>query len=146
MYKSNDEIQSLFNKIGVNGDRIIIGYCGTGLTACINLFALALIGKEKNLRLYDGSWRPEYVFDALCASLKKKPKVCFTEGLQGEVTGFSGPVVFIIILVVIAINVIWFIVCKNFIRKKIYDRISSTDIDSKIDTVVNSYLALSDKP
>lgn len=56
LYKSNDEIQSLFNKIGVNGDRIIIGYCGTGLTACINLFALALIGKEKNLRLYDGSW------------------------------------------------------------------------------------------
>jgi hypothetical protein len=99
-----------------------------------------------NGRLYDGSWRPEYVFDALCASLKKKPKVCFTEGLQGEVTGFSGPVVFIIILVVIAINVILFIVCKNFIRKKIYDRISSTDIDSKIDTVVNSYLALRDKP
>ena len=99
-----------------------------------------------NGRLYDGSWRPEYVFDALCASLKKKPKVCFTEGLQGEGTGFSGPQVFIIILVVIAINVILFVVCKNFIRNKIYDRISSTDIDTKIDTVVNSYLALRDKP
>ncbi len=99
-----------------------------------------------NGKLYDGSWRPEYIFDALCASLKKKPKVCFTEGLHGEITGFTAPVVFIIILVVIAINVILFIVCKNFIRKKIYDRISSTDIDSRIDSVVNQYLSLKDQP
>ena len=56
MYKSNDEIESLFKKIGVEGDKPIIIYCGSGLTACIDLFALALIGKEKNLRLYDGSW------------------------------------------------------------------------------------------
>ena len=56
MYKSNEEIESLFKNIGVDGDQTIIGYCGSGLTACIDLFALALIGKEKNLRLYDGSW------------------------------------------------------------------------------------------
>jgi len=98
-----------------------------------------------NGRLYDGSWRPEYIFDALCASLNKKPKVCFTEGTQSEVSGFSGPAVFVIILVVLAINIILFIICKNFIRKKIIDRIQSTDIDSKIDTVVNSYLALRDQ-
>ena len=56
LYKSNDEIEKLFNNIGVTGDKPIIGYCGTGLTACIDLFALVLLGKEKNLRLYDGSW------------------------------------------------------------------------------------------
>lgn len=55
-YKSNNEIESLFNNIGVKEDRPIIVYCGSGLTACIDLFALALIGKEKYLRLYDGSW------------------------------------------------------------------------------------------
>lgn len=55
-YKSNEEIEAIFNKNGLNIDKPIIGYCGTGLTACIDLFALALIGKEKNIRLYDGSW------------------------------------------------------------------------------------------
>ena len=55
-YKNNEEIESLFKKIGVEGDKDIIGYCGSGLTACIVLFSLCLIGKEKNLRLYDGSW------------------------------------------------------------------------------------------
>ena len=94
-----------------------------------------------NGRLYDGSWRPENVFDALCASLIKKPNVCFTEGTQREGV-FSTPSVFIIILIVFAINIILFILCKNFIKKKIIDRIQSTDIDSRIDTVVNSYIAL----
>ena len=56
MYKDNKEIESEFNKIGLNMDKPIIAYCGSGLTACIDLFALALIGKEQNLRLYDGSW------------------------------------------------------------------------------------------
>ena len=55
-YKSNEEIESLYKKIGVEGDKDIIGYCGSGLTACIDLFSLCLIGKEKYLRLYDGSW------------------------------------------------------------------------------------------
>jgi len=55
-YKNNEEIESLFKKIGVEGDKDIIGYCGSGLTACIVLLSLCLIGKEKNLRLYDGSW------------------------------------------------------------------------------------------
>ena len=56
LYKSNKEIEALFNNIGVNGDKPIIAYCGSGLTACIDLFSLALIGMEKYLRLYDGSW------------------------------------------------------------------------------------------
>jgi len=98
-----------------------------------------------NGRLYDGSWRPEYIFDALCASLNKKPKVCFTEGTQIEAQGFSGPAVFLIILVVLAINIILFILCKNYIKNKIIDRIESTDINSKIDAVVNSYIALRDQ-
>ena len=99
-----------------------------------------------NGKLYDGSWRAEYVFDALCASLNKKPKVCFTEGTQVEIKGFSGPAVFIIVLVVLAINIILFILCKNFIKQKMIDRINATDIDAKIDSMVNSYLALNQQP
>ena len=64
------------------------------------------------------------MFDALCASLIKKPDACFKEGIQKE-GGFSGPAVFIIIMVVLSINIILFILCKNLIKKKIMDRIES---------------------
>ena len=99
-----------------------------------------------NGRLYEGAWRPEYVFDALCASLIKKPDVCYYEdSFQRQSEGFSRASTFVIILLVIAVNVILFLICKNFIRKRISERISSTDINTKIDTVVNSYLALKDR-
>ena len=98
-----------------------------------------------NGRLYDGSWRAEYVFDALCASLIKKPDVCFKEEIQRE-GGFSGPAVFVIIMIVLTINIILFILCKNLIKKKIMDRIDSIDINSRIDDEVNKYFALKDKP
>ena len=98
-----------------------------------------------NGRLYDGSWKAEYVFDALCASLIKKPDSCFKEGIQRE-GGFSGPIVFIIIMVVLAINIILFILCKNLIKRKIMDRIESININSRIDDAVNTYFALKDQP
>ena len=98
-----------------------------------------------NGRLYDGSWRADYVFDALCASLIKKPDVCFKIGIQRE-EALSGPIVFIIIMIVLAINIILFILCKNLIKKKIMDRIESIDINSRIDDAVNTYFALKDKP
>ena len=98
-----------------------------------------------NGRLFDGSWRADYVFDALCASLIKKPDACFKEGIEKE-GGFSGPAVFIIIMVVLSINIILFILCKNLIKKKIMDRIESININSKIDDAVNTYFALKDSP
>ena len=98
-----------------------------------------------NGRLYDGSWRADYIFDALCASLINKPDACFKEGIQKQ-EGFSGPAVFIIIMVVLAINIILFILCKNLIKNKIMDRIESIDINSRIDDAVNTYFALKDKP
>lgn len=97
-----------------------------------------------NGRLYIGTWKPEYVFEALCASLIRKPEACYSEGSFQREEGFSAFSVILIISVVIAINVILFLVCKTFIRKRIQERINSTDINSKIDTVVNSYLALRD--
>ena len=99
-----------------------------------------------NGKFYDGSWKAEYVFDALCASLNKKPSICFIEGTQTEVQGFSAPAVFVIILVVLAINVTLFIICKNFIKNRIIERIKSTDIESRIDQTVNQYLSLSNQP
>ena len=96
-----------------------------------------------NGRLYIGSWRPEFVFEALCAALINKPEACYSEGgFQREVRGFSGVGTFIIIVIVILINIVLFMVCKDYIRRKVFERIKSIDIDTRIDKVVNSYVAL----
>ena len=44
-----------FKAAGVNLDRPVIASCGSGMTACVLLFALHLIGKH-DVALYDGSW------------------------------------------------------------------------------------------
>ena len=96
-----------------------------------------------NGRSYIGSWKPEFVFEALCAALIKKPRACYIEGsflMEGK--GFSFASTCVIIILVLFINIILFLICKKYIRDAINERISSTDINTRIDTVVNSYVAL----
>lgn len=38
------------------GDTPLVVYCGSGVTACVNLLSLATIGRFKQARLYVGSW------------------------------------------------------------------------------------------
>ncbi|WP_346780530.1 sulfurtransferase [Paenibacillus sp. PastF-1] len=52
-YKSADELQEHFT--GLEKDREIIVYCGSGVTACPNVLALEKAGYKK-VRLYAGSW------------------------------------------------------------------------------------------
>lgn len=96
-----------------------------------------------NGRLYVGSWRPEFVFDALCSGLIKKPEVCYVESkFQREAKGFSFIGTCLIIFIVLFINIVLFIACKKYIETAVQNKINSQDINSKIDTVVNSYIAL----
>ena len=98
-----------------------------------------------NRRLYVGTWKPEYVFDALCASLIKKPEACLGEGkFNKELTSSSYSTSYILILIVILINIILFLLCRGYIKEQVEKRIRSSNINSKIDTVVNSYIALKD--
>lgn len=55
-YKSVDKLKEIFTEKGVDLSKDVIAYCGTGLTACIDLFALALLGREEHIKLYDASW------------------------------------------------------------------------------------------
>ncbi len=95
-----------------------------------------------NGRTFWGSWRADNLFEALCAGFKKKPEVCYAEGAfkKPKRLGWFGLIV--ILLLIIAVNVVIFYFCKNYIRRKITERIESTDINHKINTVVTSYLAL----
>lgn len=98
-----------------------------------------------NDRVYLGSWKAEYVFESLCASLIEKPEACYMEvTFNRNLTGVSLPSFLIIIFTVILINIILFMICKKLIKKGIEERVDSTDIDHKIDNMVGSYLALRD--
>lgn len=53
-FLSPDRLKDLFKKLEVNKDKEIICYCGSGVTACTNIFALKLAGFDS--QLYEGSW------------------------------------------------------------------------------------------
>ena len=95
-----------------------------------------------NGRLYIGSWRPEFVFEALCASLIKKPRSCYSETIKRQSEGFSNRSMGFIIFFVFGINFMFFIVCKSSIKDKITQKINSLNISRKIDSEVNNYIAL----
>ena len=53
--KSLPELRSVYERAGVRLDRPIITTCGSGVTAGLDAFALALLG-AKRVAVYDGSW------------------------------------------------------------------------------------------
>ena len=49
------QLRERFEKLGANRFERIVSYCGSGINACQNIFALHLAGFDKTL-LYEGSW------------------------------------------------------------------------------------------
>lgn len=54
-YKDKNSLRETFEDSGVDLSKPVITSCGSGVTACVLLFALDQIG-HKNNALYDGSW------------------------------------------------------------------------------------------
>lgn len=54
--KSPSDLKNEFEKQGINIDNDITVYCGSGVTASVDILALTLLGKFDNCKLYDGSW------------------------------------------------------------------------------------------
>ena len=48
------ELATALNEGGVRTDQPVIAYCGGGISATVDLFALSLTGRD-DARLYDGS-------------------------------------------------------------------------------------------
>ncbi len=55
-YKNPEELKKEFEKQNINIQKPLTLYCGSGLTACVDILALALLGRFDNCKLYDGSW------------------------------------------------------------------------------------------
>lgn len=53
--KTTDELQAIFERQGVDLNQPIIASCGSGVTACVVILALATLGVT-GITLYDGAW------------------------------------------------------------------------------------------
>ena len=51
-----EKIENLIKKSDIDTKKDIICSCGSGVTACILKFAIELVRKNKNIKIYDGSW------------------------------------------------------------------------------------------
>jgi thiosulfate/3-mercaptopyruvate sulfurtransferase len=53
-FRSAPQLRDALEAAGVLGERPVIAYCGGGISATVDLFALSLVGRD-DARLYDGS-------------------------------------------------------------------------------------------
>jgi thiosulfate/3-mercaptopyruvate sulfurtransferase len=53
-FRSTPELRHALETAGALGERPVIAYCGGGISATVDLFALSLLGRD-DARLYDGS-------------------------------------------------------------------------------------------
>ena len=54
-FRSPEKLRERFKGLGVTDRTVPIAYCGSGVTASLDVFALRLAG-FRNARLYEGSW------------------------------------------------------------------------------------------
>ena len=55
-FVTKEKIENLTKKVGIDINKDTVCSCGSGVTACILKFALELLDKNKNIKIYDGSW------------------------------------------------------------------------------------------
>ena len=55
VWRSPDQLAARFAAAGVDPAQAFIAYCGSGVTACVPVFAAFLLGYDR-ARVYDGSW------------------------------------------------------------------------------------------
>jgi thiosulfate/3-mercaptopyruvate sulfurtransferase len=55
-FKPQKELLRIFSEKNVDIKKNIIVYSGVGISACVVILALDLLGKKQNVQLYDGGW------------------------------------------------------------------------------------------
>ena len=54
-FQNASALQLIFEQAGVSSDKTVATYCGGGIAASIPIFALALLGRTQDIKLYDHS-------------------------------------------------------------------------------------------
>jgi len=54
-FRPVEELEERYRSLGAWGTRPVVAYCGSGVTACHDLLALAIAGRN-DAQLYEGSW------------------------------------------------------------------------------------------
>jgi thiosulfate/3-mercaptopyruvate sulfurtransferase len=55
VWRSADDLATLFAAAGIDLSKPVIAYCGSGVTACTTALAAYMLGRE-DVAVYDGSW------------------------------------------------------------------------------------------
>jgi thiosulfate/3-mercaptopyruvate sulfurtransferase len=71
-FLEREALQARYRSLGALEANTVIAYCGSGVTACHDLLALAILGREDAL-LYEGSWSDWARDPALPAALGSDP-------------------------------------------------------------------------
>jgi hypothetical protein len=100
-----------------------------------------------NGKQFWGNFEKKAVLEAICSGLLKKPEICYNEGLflKPSNTRNFWKFFLVVIALVLGISLIIFIICKKYMTQEVSDKLSESDIDLKVNTVVTSYLALKDQ-
>ena len=67
-----DELRARFTALGLGGDRSVVTYCGSGVTACSNVLAAVVAGLPQPL-LYPGSWSDWCTTPGMPVAVGKEP-------------------------------------------------------------------------
>lgn len=102
-----------------------------------------------NGKQFWGNYEKKAILEAICSGILKKPDICFKEGgfvLNNSIRSKTFWKFFLMVLaLVMGISLVIFIVCRKYMTQSVADKISDSDIDLKVNTVVTSYLALKDR-
>ena len=97
-----------------------------------------------NNKQYNGAWRADSLVESICSFFFICSKICSFQKVYENDKKMTPFTIFIIILIIIAVNVFLFIICVRIIKHKIKERIDSIDISDKVDSAVNSYIQMSE--
>lgn len=95
-----------------------------------------------NGRIFTGTLSADNIFEAICAGLSTKPDICLYEPEHDKKHKTSSIAIIISILAIIVINIGIFWVCSKFIKSRILQRLNNSNIESRVDNVVNTYLKI----
>ena len=98
-----------------------------------------------NKKRIKGAIKESVVISKICEEVEKKPNFCLNNWIVSK-KGMSFSSIFFIICFFILINVIIFILCRNYIQKRVYERVNNSeiDIDGRINNVIANYFSLKD--